>query len=142
MRKNAFVLVTAIVAASVATSVNAEMLSSDGVTYTYGSESLLADPYSTVDYGTVETVYMDETAMASPSEYVAYQAYDEQYSVVEEPYVLPYGTVEVDPSATTVFNAEYGQNAVVSEVIDGVVYETIVSTETPLLESGQIIQTY
>lgn len=142
MRKSAFVFVTAICAASVATSVHAEMLSSDAVTYTYGSESLLADPYSTVDYGTVETVYVDETAMASPSEYVAYQAYDEQYSVVEEPYVLPYETFEVDPSAATVFNAEYGQNAVVSEVIDGVVYETIVSTETPLLESGQIIQTY
>lgn len=142
MRKNAFVLVTAIVAASVATSVNAEMLSSDGVTYTYGAESLLADPYSTVDYGTVETVYMDETAMASPSEYVAYQAYDEQYSVVEEPYVMPYETVESDPSVVTGYYPAYGQNGVASNQIDGVVYETIYSSEAPLLESGQVIQTY
>lgn len=139
MRKTAFVLVTAIYAASVATSVYAEMLSSDGVTYTYGSETLLADPYSAVDYGTVENVYLDATAMAPSSEYDTYQAYDEQYVLVEEPYVMPY---ETDPSVVTGYYPAYGQNGVASDQIDGVVYETIYSSEAPLLESGQVIQTY
>ena len=139
MRKTAFVLVTAICAASVATSVHAEMLSSDGVTYTYGSETLLADPYSAVDYGTVENVYLDATAMAPSSEYDTYQTYDEHYAVVEEPYVMPY---ETDPSVVTGYYPAYGQNGVASDQIDGVVYETIYSSEAPLLESGQVIQTY
>jgi len=142
MRKNAFVLVTAISAASVATSANAEMLSSNGVTYTYGSESLLADPYSSTNYGAIENVYLDEVAVAAPSEYVAYQTIDEQYTVVEDPYATPYEAVESSPSEAPIYNPETSQHSVMSEVIDGIVYETIVSTETPVLESGQIIQTY
>ncbi len=142
MRKNAFVLIAAIFVASVTTSVNAEILSSDGVTYSYGSESLQANPYSSTNYGAVEYVYQDETALASPVEYIEYQTYGEQFSVAEEPYVTSYETLATDLSDPTVFNTEYGQNGIVSEVIDGIVYETVVSTETPVFESGQIFQTY
>ena len=142
MRKNAFVLAAAISAASVATSVNAETLSYGGVNYTFGPESLLADPYSSTNYGATEYVYPDGTVLAPPSEYVEYPIVDQQFSVVAEPYVMPYETVESDPSVVTGYYPAYGQNGVASNQIDGVVYETIYSSEAPLLESGQVIQTY
>ena len=132
MRKHAQLAALVTAAMLLPNAAMAESLLVEGVEYTTES--------APVEYVVVEPVFVDEAATTYAEESVAYPIAQDVTVVIDDSYTVQYGASEptyIEPAAEEVY-----ATMTTTEVIDGVVYETVIDADTPVIEGNSISQTY
>lgn len=137
MRISAFVLIAATFAAGTSLGAKAESFVTDGVTYSYGADSALTNssiaPQS-YSYGSDGV-----TTMLNQPE-IVYAPQDTGYEIVEQSPIV-YETA-YDASYETPMDSDASLDIIMTETIDGIVYETVVDGQTAVGDQPQVNQTY
>jgi len=141
MRKNASVVITTFVAMTLPLAAHAETVNSNGITYSTGYDSALYQPLAApADQGYGYQPIVEEFGTAYVTDGEVFQAFDETSMSYQESFNTPYEASVAYEAAEA--PADYGQQALMTETIDGIVYETIVGSAIPTVEDVQVIQTY
>lgn len=93
-----------------------------------------------VEYVMVEPTFIDEGSVTYTEESSSYPVDQGTVVVVDDTYTVQYEAFEptyLEPEAKTAYGT-----TTTTEVIDGVVYETIISNDAPVIEGGSVSQTY
>lgn len=137
MRKNASVFVTGLIAASIPFGAQAETISADGTAYSYAAEPVYSDAYApTPSYGYGETAFIQENAVIYAPEGDVYQVIGGAPIAYEDASGASYEAAEAQ------MMSDQSGNTIMTETIDGIVYETVLSSDVSTINDVQIIQTY
>lgn len=137
MRFNASVFIVAALAVNTPFLANAETLTSDGVVYSTGFEpAVYQSDEAPAFQGYGEVALIQETESVYASDGGLYQVIHETPVAYEDTSGLSYEATEAQMAS------DFAAQTVMTETIDGIVYETILSGETSVIEEMPILQTY
>ncbi len=134
MRKIASVFSAAFFVANVPFGLSAETTYTNNGIYDNSAQSQFYNEYvPSPAYGYVDSVGIEETANVYALQETAYQAYEETPVAYEAGFGSSYETgLPTDQSG----------NTIISETIDGIVYETIISGDLVAPVGVEVFQTY